>query len=96
MFAMAAMMAGSMLAMKMAAIAAMAGKALMASMMAMMLAALAALSKKGGTHGSTYEVINVPGGHGHHARRSIQEMSLPNEHYNSVPSTEEDFEVHAK
>ncbi len=64
-----AMFAGTMLAMKLAAVAALAGKALMASMMATILAAVAALSKKSSTHGS-YEVINVPP-HGHHSRRSM-------------------------
>ncbi|XP_065212529.1 uncharacterized protein LOC135840109 [Planococcus citri] len=93
--AMGAMMAGTMMAMKMAAIAAMAGKALMASLMALMLAALASLGKKGGGH-SSYEVINVPT-HGHHGRRSMQEQQhqqqqqqhYSEEYYNVTPAADE-------
>lgn len=84
------MMAGTMMAVKMAAIAAMAGKALMASMMALMLAALTSLGKKSSTHGSTYEVINVPP-HGHHGRRSIQEPEYATEYYKMTPA-HDDFE----
>lgn len=76
--------AGTMMAMKLAAVAAMAGKALMASMMATLLAALAALSKKGGTHGS-YEVINVP--HNHHARRYMHETGYSNQQYPNMDSS---------
>lgn len=84
MLMMGGLFAGTMMAMKLAAVAAMAGKALMASMMATLLAALAALSKKGGTHGS-YEVINVP--HGHHARRSMYEAGYLNQKYPSTDSS---------
>lgn len=94
MIAMGAMMAGTMMAMKMAAIAAMAGKALMASMMALMLAALASLGKKSQGHGSSYEVINVPG-HGHHGRRSMQEPTYAQDYYQVTPA-EDDIEIPAQ
>ncbi|KAL1137693.1 hypothetical protein AAG570_009389 [Ranatra chinensis] len=57
--AMGLMSGGTMLALGMSALAAMAGKALMASMLAMMLAAIAAL-KGGGEEKTTYEVISKP------------------------------------
>lgn len=97
MLAMGAMMAGTMMMMKLAAVAAIAGKALMASMMAIMLATVAALSKKSHTHGSTYEVINVPS-HGHNGRRSLVQ-SVPysdqahntahNIAHNTIPASDE-------
>ena len=91
MLVMGGLFAGTMMAMKLAAVAAMAGKALMASMMATLLAALAALSKKGSSHGS-YEVINVP--NGHHARRSTYETGYPHQRYPITDSYVEplDFE----
>lgn len=86
MLMMGGLFASTMMAMKLAAVAAMAGKALMASMMATLLAALAALSKKGGGHGASYEVINVP--HNHHARRSTYETGYSNQRY---PNTESSY-----
>lgn len=70
------MVAGTLLPIKLGALAIMSGKALMTSMLALMLAAILALKKLtsggggGGGHsghtGTTYEVINVPsaGAHG--------------------------------
>lgn len=68
------MVAGTLLPIKLGALAMMSGKALMTSMLALMLSAILALKKLasgGGSHsGTTYEVINVPsqGGHGPHGR----------------------------
>lgn len=71
------MVAGTLLPIKLGALAMMSGKALMTSMLALMLSAILALKKLasggggGGSHsGTTYEVINVPthSGHGPHAR----------------------------
>uniref|UniRef100_T1HBR3 Uncharacterized protein n=2 Tax=Rhodnius prolixus TaxID=13249 RepID=T1HBR3_RHOPR len=76
------MSAGTVLAVKLAALAAISGKALMAALMAMMLAAIAALSKGGGEdHKTTYEIVAKPvvshshthsseiqHGHGHYKR----------------------------
>lgn len=91
--AMGAMFVGTMMTMKIAAIAAIAGKALMASLIATLLAALAVLSKKsGGTHGSTYEVINVPT-HGHHGRRLIPEAEYTNQYQHVEPSHNEQLDV---
>ncbi|XP_014254237.1 uncharacterized protein LOC106669338 [Cimex lectularius] len=80
------MSVGTMLAVGMAALAAMAGKALMASLLALMLAAVASLSKGGGEEGkTTYEIVAKPivshqHSHssevihgGHHHRRSVDE-----------------------
>lgn len=68
---------GMMGAMWLGAIALMAGKALTVSMMALMLALLASLKKGGGggEHSTSYEVISVPTGHGHHSHhgRSLVE-----------------------
>lgn len=72
---------GMMGALGLGAIAMMAGKALTISMMALLLAALSALKKGGGggDHGTTYEVINVPTGHGHHGhgRSLVTGVELP-------------------
>lgn len=58
------MVAGTLLPIKLGALAMMSGKALMTSMLALMLAAILALKKLasggGGHSGATYEVINVP------------------------------------
>lgn len=70
------MVAGTLLPIKLGALAMMSGKALMTSMLALMLSAILALKKLasggggGGHSGTTYEVINVPshGGHGPHGR----------------------------
>lgn len=72
------MVAGTLLPIKLGALAMMSGKALMTSMLALMLSAILALKKLasggggggGGHSGTTYEVINVPshGGHGSHGR----------------------------
>ncbi|XP_025198195.1 uncharacterized protein LOC112596648 [Melanaphis sacchari] len=68
------MVAGTLLPIKLGALAMMSGKALMTSMLALMLSAILALKKLasgGSSHGgTTYEVINVPtqGGHGPHGR----------------------------
>lgn len=68
------MVAGTLLPIKLGALAMMSGKALMTSMLALMLSAILALKKLasgGGSHsGTTYEVINVPSpaGHGPHGR----------------------------
>jgi len=68
------MVAGTLLPIKLGALAMMSGKALVVSLMALMLSAILALKKLasgGGSHsGTTYEVINVPtqGGHGSHGR----------------------------
>lgn len=71
------MVAGTLLPIKLGALALMSGKALMTSMLALMLSAILALKKLasgggggGGHTGATYEVINVPshGGHGPHGR----------------------------
>lgn len=69
------MVAGTLLPIKLGALAMMSGKALMTSMLALMLSAILALKKMasgggGGHSGTTYEVINVPGpvGHGPHGR----------------------------
>lgn len=68
------MVAGTLLPIKLGALAMMSGKALMTSMLALMLSAILALKKLasggGGHSGTTYEVINVPshGGHGGHGR----------------------------
>lgn len=75
------MVAGTLLPIKLGALAIMSGKALMTSMLALMLAAILVLKKLasggggggGGSHsGTTYEVINVPsaGAHGSHGRSS--------------------------
>jgi len=64
------MVAGTLLPIKLGALAMMSGKALMTSMLALMLSAILALktlaSGSGSHSGTTYEVINVPsaGGHG--------------------------------
>lgn len=69
------MVAGTLLPIKLGALAMMSGKAMMTSMLALMLSAIVALKKLasggGGSHsGTTYEVINVPsqGGHAPHGR----------------------------
>ncbi|XP_025417323.1 uncharacterized protein LOC112688374 [Sipha flava] len=71
------MVAGTLLPIKLGALAMMSGKALMTSMLALMLSAILALKKLasgggggGGHSGTTYEVINVPthSGHGPHGR----------------------------
>lgn len=68
------MVAGTLLPIKLGALAMMSGKALMTSMLALMLSAILALKKLasggGGHSGTTYEVINVPSpsGHGAHGR----------------------------
>lgn len=69
------MVAGTLLPIKLGALAMMSGKALMTSMLALMLSAILALKKLasggGSSHGgTTYEVINVPshGAHGPHGR----------------------------
>ncbi|XP_050436281.1 uncharacterized protein LOC126843028 [Adelges cooleyi] len=65
------MVAGTLLPIKLGALAMMSGKALMTSVIALMLAAILALKKLasggGGHSATTYEVINVPShtGHGH-------------------------------
>ncbi|XP_054275255.1 uncharacterized protein LOC128994611 [Macrosteles quadrilineatus] len=67
-----ALAGGMMAALGLGSIAMMSGKAMMVSMMALMLSAMAAFRKGGGggdQAATTYEVINVPTGHGHHARR---------------------------
>lgn len=88
-----AMMAGTMLIFKLTAIAVIASKALMASMIAMMLSAIAAFSKKGATHGSTYEVINVPP-QGHHSRRLYGDASAySNQYHRGEPIPHEPIDV---
>lgn len=69
------MVAGTLLPIKLGALAMMSGKALMTSLLALMLSAILALKKLasgggGGGGSTTYEVINVPApsGHGAHGR----------------------------
>lgn len=75
------MVAGTLLPIKLGALAMMSGKALMTSMLALMLSAILALKKLasgGGSHsGTTYEVINVPthGAHGPHGRSLAQSLA---------------------
>jgi len=75
------MVAGTLLPIKLGALAMMSGKALMTSMLALMLSAILALKKLasggGGGGGTTYEVINVPSpsGHGAHGRSSARGLA---------------------
>lgn len=72
-----ALAGGMMAALGLGSIAMMSGKAMMVSMMALMLSALAAFRKGGGggdQAATTYEVINVPTGHGHHHARRYLEL----------------------
>lgn len=67
------MMAGWMISIKLAAVAAVAGKALAASMAALLMAAVAAIRRQyDDGHKHDYEVISVPSSHNHLHHRSYE------------------------
>ncbi|KAG8328205.1 hypothetical protein J6590_000862 [Homalodisca vitripennis] len=104
------LMAGGMMgALGIGSLALLAGKALMVSLMALMLSGLVALRKGGGGGGdhdaATYEVINVPTGHGHHRRtfspfgysRSLETgFDLPSRHEGDITATDLAYRAHVE
>ncbi|XP_067008105.2 uncharacterized protein Osi8 [Anabrus simplex] len=70
------MMAAMMIPLALGGLALLAGKALLVSKLALVLSAIIGLKKllsgSGGGHESSYQVVSVPGGGGHHYGRSLQ------------------------